>query len=763
MINKIKNINKKIISFMLVASLMMCQIPLVFAVAGEGTITIYHTNDIHGKVDSQYKSNGELSQIGMDVLKTVKSQTRNSLLVDSGDPTQGSTIATYSRGSDIIKMMNAAGYDGMVVGNHEFDYGLDSLKGNVQLATFPIIGANVVSKATNEPFLKGINGSNGSNFIKEINGKKIGFFGILSEDTADKSRTEHVKGIEFASSIDYSKDQIAKLKKEGAQVIVGLTHVGLNNSTEITSEVLAHELTGIDIILDGHSHDEFTKEVNGIIIQQTGTNSKKLGKIEINFDSDGKIQISAKLISALEVGKTYKPDSSVTKLYDHIYEIKKPIVERTVAKTAHSLYGGTYFGKSVARMVETNMGDLVADLILNEGKELANGKDSANIEGFVALQNSGGVRDTIEAGYITVDSINKVLPNDNYIEVKQITPSGIYKALENGVCKLTKPSSKGEAFTGEDGRFPQVAGMRFEFDINKKAYDSNNKNSVGERIIKIVLLNEDGTDKKEIYRDDNETKILLASNNFTLEGGEGYAIFKEYPTLFTGDTVEAVVEKGIKNIVLKDGQPIMYPLMQNRSLLIKTDDLYGNYDSEIVLKNNDLLVNSENVKVSVDYKDSVIMKTDESGKIILKDLDTGMHSVKIEYKNMESETCINECVGLKNGNISFYNTTEEDAESVSNLIDQIQNKTENQNEEFISFTRNCYDSLSEEAKAKVMNYKILTTHEENINKLQNKTNYKIVYNIIYIVVGLALVVLIIFFIINKRNKRKRPKRRMRYK
>ena len=91
--------------FVLVVAMTFVSIPKSLAL-GEDTIVLYHTNDIHGKINSEYGPNGKLMQIGMDVLKTVKSQTENALLVDAGDATQGTVLAKYSKGSDMIKMMN---------------------------------------------------------------------------------------------------------------------------------------------------------------------------------------------------------------------------------------------------------------------------------------------------------------------------------------------------------------------------------------------------------------------------------------------------------------------------------------------------------------------------------------------------------------------------------------------------------------------------------------------------------------------------------
>ena len=150
---------------------------IISAEGEENVITIYHTNDMHGQVGSTY-TNGVLSQIGLDYIKTAKEKTNNSILIDAGDATQGTPMGKFSKGLDIVELMNATGYDLMTLGNHEFDYGKDAVLEIAKSAKFPVVSANTLYNG--DVFLKDINNNNGCNFIKEINGKKIGFFGITT-------------------------------------------------------------------------------------------------------------------------------------------------------------------------------------------------------------------------------------------------------------------------------------------------------------------------------------------------------------------------------------------------------------------------------------------------------------------------------------------------------------------------------------------------------------------------------------------------------
>ena len=261
--------------------------------ASSTTVTIYHTNDIHGKVNSTYAEDGTLTQIGMDVLKNVKANTPNSLLIDAGDATQGVALATYSQGADIIKLMNAAGYDGMTLGNHEFDYGRDAALSNAKLAGFPVVAAN--SMDNGQTLLKGVNSAktkgsgdlydeNGGWFIKTVAGKKIGFFGISTTETAYKTNPNNLKGVTFADEIATAKAQVSALQAQKADAIIGIMHVGIDGASKPTSHEIAQQVAGIDAIIDGHSHSTESTKVGNTVIQQTGTGAANLGKMVLSFD-----------------------------------------------------------------------------------------------------------------------------------------------------------------------------------------------------------------------------------------------------------------------------------------------------------------------------------------------------------------------------------------------------------------------------------------------------------------------------------------------
>ena len=208
------------------------------------TVTIYTTNDIHGVVEESGTA------IGLAQTAGIAASTDDSLLVDAGDATQGASFATITQGADVIKMMNAAGYDVMTAGNHEFDYGADVLLSNVSAANFPILGANVLRDGS--PLLE-------PNAVITAGGHKIGFIGITTVATATSTNPSKLAGITFEDEVKTTKEQIAKLS-DTADTIIIVCHLG-NNQTAVkcTSEDLIKALTPeeqskIAAVIDGHSH-----------------------------------------------------------------------------------------------------------------------------------------------------------------------------------------------------------------------------------------------------------------------------------------------------------------------------------------------------------------------------------------------------------------------------------------------------------------------------------------------------------------------------
>ena len=720
---------------------------------GSDKITLYHTNDIHGKVESKYDSNGNLVQIGFDILKTIKNSTQNSLLLDSGDITQGSILASYSKGSDIIDLMGEVGYDVMGLGNHDFDYGAEQVLKNAEKAKFPVISANTYLKESNAPLLKDINFGNGCNVIKEVAGKRIGIFSLLTPETAYRSKPENTKLCEFKDVIEIAKQQVEILKNENVDLIVCLSHIGVDDSSEITSVDVAQQINGIDVILDGHSHSVMNEKVNDTLIQQIGTGSKNVGKLEIEI-VNGKIDINYDILSAKRIGEVYKADQEITDLYNKLSEDKRPLLERVIGRTDSKLYGGSYEGKSISRMAETNLGLLVADAMLWEANKLLSGNDEAKNLDLVVLQNGGGVRSTIDGGFITIDDVESIDTNGNSLSVKKVTPKDLYSILENGVSKLNPPKSQGDSLTGPDGRFPQVAGMRVEYDITKEPYVPGS--SEGERVTKIVLLNADGSDGKVLDRLDTNTQIGFVSNDFENSAGDGYLMLKDHPVLAEGDVITNIIAAYINKLTIDGGGRFSYPFKQERLKLIKQDNLYSNYNATITVLEESAIVDTKSVKVSVDNGQPAEMTTNELGQIFINDLSSGMHNIRVEYNGKLDEVYVNEEAGIKSAIIKLEDKSQKNVKCTINIISQIPGKVCLEDKGIIDFARQSYDSLTNSERQQVSNYNELQDAERKLaglDKPMNAVKDTPMMAVIFIFSGIAISILAV--VIVKKYKAKK--------
>lgn len=603
------------------------------------TLTVLHTNDMHGALVSS-----GTSTIGADEtagIRAAAEKTDNTLLLDAGDATQGGTLAALSQGADVITLMNAAKYDAMALGNHEFDYGQEVLFENVESADFPMLSANTVYKDTGRPILEGVpyaggtQTNNGQYTIVERNGVKIGIFGVTTPETATKTNPKGIESIAFNPVEPVAREMIATLKAQGAEVIICLAHLGVDPSTskENSSVGLAETLgpnSGLDMIIDGHSHTVYSEvePQSGILIEQTGSSSKNIGKISVTMDN-GVNAVAGKLIDAEAAFKAYSPDPAVTALADQLVAANEEKLKPVIGNTQTALWGGWVGSSNIARVGEINLGNLIADAMTEEAKELLASdayKDSPykNLP-IVALENGGGVRATIRRGDITVgDSIN-VLPFGNTLAFKEVTPAILYEALENGVSKVVSQDPETGLITGQGGCFPQISGMSFTYDPAQPARDTE-KNIEGSRVKAIYL---DGS-SEPLKREDTSTKIVLCSNDYEIAGGDGYDMLVGLPSVGEGGSLEEVFRDHLTRLTAAGGGSFLAPASQGR---IQTAGAYEPkpYAASIKVSGPDEMgsLAGKTVEYQVDGGAVQTGVLDENGALSFDLLPDGPHSIRI--------------------------------------------------------------------------------------------------------------------------------------
>jgi 2',3'-cyclic-nucleotide 2'-phosphodiesterase (5'-nucleotidase family) len=481
-----------------------------------GTVVILHTNDVHGEIAGYAKVAA--------LKKEYESKGAYVLLLDAGDYIQGDPAVSISMGKSAIEMMNLAGYDAAIPGNHEFDYGYENLIDVMKNAEFTPLSANLTY--------------NGQTFFKENviftspEGKKIGVFGLTTPETATKAHPAKIRGVGFQAGQQMyaaADAQVQYLKAQGCDLIVCLAHLGIDNESEPNRSIdLLNKVSGIDILIDGHSHSTLDEvkaavgadsKVGSTVITSTGTKLSNIGVIEVK--TDGSItaeSVSTDTLSA-EDPATAARAAAIQQEIDRDYST-------VFATTQVQLNGERDPGN---RTEETNLGDLITDALV-WGAE----KNGESVDG--AIFNGGGIRASIAAGNITKKDINTVLPFGNSLSIIKLTGSELLEALE--ASTYCTPEAL--------GGFPQSSGIVYTLDTTVP-YDQGaqypGSTYYGPASIRRVSIQSVGGrpfDANAIY--------TIATNDFLAAGGDTYYAFSSASVNYDlGLVIDEVVMDYVKS------------------------------------------------------------------------------------------------------------------------------------------------------------------------------------------------------------------------
>lgn len=465
---------KKVFSLFLVM-VMILSFSVVSMAEDEVTITIVHTNDTHGRiVEDSYNGNMGFAKIATYV-NMLREENPELLLIDAGDAFHGQTIAQLVRGESVAKVMNVMGYDVMAPGNHDFNYGYERLLELEDMIEFPILAGNIEMEDGTQLL--------NSYVIKEVQGLKIGMFGLATPETEYKTHPNNVKGLDFTSPIEAAKMMVEELRDQ-VDVLIAIGHIGEDAGSEFTSHKILAEVEGIDLFVDGHSHTAKPEGemVGNTLLVQAGEYDENLGIVELVVTGGEITSKTARLLS-YEESAEIEEDAEVKAAIDDIKAANDLITGVELGSTPVNLDGE----RGMVRTTDTNLSNLIADAMLYE-----TGAD-------VALTNGGGIRASIEAGTVTVGDVITVLPFGNYIVTVEVTGADIVAALENGLTDY--PATK--------GAFPQVGGMTYTFDPNLPAF---------ERVTEVLI---DGMPV------DLEASYVLATNDFMAAGGDEFTMLNQ--------------------------------------------------------------------------------------------------------------------------------------------------------------------------------------------------------------------------------------------
>ena len=530
-------------------------------------IIILHTNDVHC---------GITDNIGYDGLmlfkKELQTKYEHVLLVDAGDHIQGAAIGLLSYGGDIIKIMNELEYDASTIGNHEFDYKLEQLYKLREQFNHNYVNAHFCFRKNKttvfEPYK-----------IVEAGNKKIGFIGVLTPLTLTKTYLHTLvdedgnyiydflterQGLEFYEAIQKYINELREI--EHVDYVIILSHLGLSaEQEEYSSEALLRNIEGVDAIIDGHSHQvysEIRKDKTGkdVIIAQVGTKLSNIGALTL---SNGTVK--SEIISEVPIfqgyeyykkvtrdGKDRYVDPDMKKFLEDLINSHEEEIKEFVGYTDFDMITIDDKAGTVSRNRENNLCDLVADSIRNY------------YYSDIGFLNSGGVRNNIYKGNITVGDILTILPFSN--KVVQLTVPGrdILDTIEYGMKNLPNNS----------GKFLQVSGLKFKVYDNipspVKVDDFDNYVKIeGERRVFDVFV---GNEKLDINKN-----YTVSLPDFMAEGGDGYTMFTNYKV--TNDS-QGFISDICKNYIQKELNrriPDIYKTNQDRIVKMQKKNDSGNF------------------------------------------------------------------------------------------------------------------------------------------------------------------------------------------
>ena len=524
-----------------------------------GKTVILHTNDVHGAVNGY----AYIAQLKADY----EAKGAEVILVDAGDYSQGKTYVSVTKGADAVTMMNAAGYDVVTLGNHEFDYGYAQLKENMSKAKFKVVCADVFNEDGTPIF-------DASYTYTTKSGVKVGFFGMETPETQTKANPALIKGLTFATGDAFTKaaaDQVAALKD--ADVVICLAHLGIDaESAPYRSTDLYAAVKGIDFIIDGHSHTVMTKGEKGEPIQSTGTAFANIGVIVID-NATKKIESN----SLFEIKEDTAKDATVAAAAKTIVDRVDAEYDVVFAKSEVTLNGAK--APNGNRDSETNNGDLITDAMIWKVMQNKEGL-TVDADHVVAITNGGGIRAAIKPGDVTKKDINTVLPFGNTVAVIYVTGAELLEALEASTYSLPV------------GGFPQVAGINFTlstavaYDANAETYPASTY--YGPKSINRVVIN--SINGKEFKADDT---YAVVTNDFSAAGGDTYYAFKAATAKFdTGIPLDEAVMEYVTT-ELKGVIGAQYAAPQGRILMnpfkdVKVSSWFGKYVIDLY---NDGIIN----------------------------------------------------------------------------------------------------------------------------------------------------------------------------
>jgi 2',3'-cyclic-nucleotide 2'-phosphodiesterase (5'-nucleotidase family) len=490
--------------------ILFCPPPIFSEQQSAVDLTILHVNDTHGRILPYIEKNRSKMEVASGaaylakMIREVRSQNPDgTLLLSAGDMFQGTPVSNLFKGQPVIDVMNYLKFDAMAVGNHEFDWGIDTFKHLVNSSGFPYLSANI--KDASGRYLPGVK----PYIIVTRKNLKIAIIGVTTPEVLFITKPGHLKKVVVYRPEDILPRLIKKVRDEGANVIIVLSHLGLDADKE-----LAQRVSGLHVIVGGHSHTalETPIVIGDTIIVQAGYNGLFLGVLKLRIDpGTGKILQHTEESELEEVlaGEDRPYDKEVEKII-HAYNSR-------IQKQYARVVGETSVDLVRYHQRESNIGNLVCDAMKN------------TINADIAFLNSGAIRTNIPQGKITLEQVFTLLPFDNNLVTMKLTGKQILKILE------------------QDARMEhgilQVSGIKVQYDLSEP---------VGSRVKEVYI----GTGPLELNKTYTVTTV-----DFLAVGGDKFSTFKQGRNIVYGKALRDIFVSH-----LKKHSPV-FPMIEGRIII----------------------------------------------------------------------------------------------------------------------------------------------------------------------------------------------------
>ena len=461
--------------------------------------------------------------------------TNGSITLTAGDSV-GATppISSFFGDKPTIELMNLMGFGLDGIGNHDFDRGQQYLRTQIiPLASFPYISANIVGPDGKTP----AEWSPSKVFVGTFGGVKVGFVGYSNDDLLSLINPNNLAPFHVTNSTAAVNAEAARLKASGINTIVAIGHLGatagtLNNPTGELID-LADNVTNVDAVIGDHSNFQvLTTRPNGVLVTENLSKGVRFTRVRLVVDTNSKnvVYKTADYHKPWDIGVT--PDPAIQSRIDALNAQLAPILGTIIGNATKFIPRADQCGRSDGRLCESLVGDVVTDAMR---------KQYTSLGVQFAITNSGGLRADLTCpttdiagdfcpSYtpppypISRGQVLSVLPFGNVTVTVTVNGAELKTMLENGVSLM--PAAQ--------GRFPQVSGLCFTYDIAAPA---------GSRVLSAVMADSSGNCTATPVDLSSASSYKIAENDFMAAGGDGY------PNFFSRATTQNIMDQDVADYV----------------------------------------------------------------------------------------------------------------------------------------------------------------------------------------------------------------------